>query len=126
MRNGEWRPRVDSQVTWIEVDGEAIAIGPWSSNLHLLNRTGAAMLQLLDGSTSVREIADDVGAVFGIPLDDALAQVVDFADTLADCGLLESLTGGDDRTQVARSKPPVAVQQEPPTAPRYLIAPPDP
>lgn len=125
MQDHEWRPRIDPRTKWIEVDGEAIAIGPSPGDLHLLNPTGAAMLELLDGSTSIRELAHDVSGVFGIPQDDALEQLLVFAAGLAEYGLVEGPALG--REQFSTRSPELEVEDlEVPAGPRYLTAPPDP
>ena len=126
MHNWEWRPRLDPRTTWIEVDCEAIAVGPRSRDLHLLNSTGLVLLRLLDGSAPIREIAEDVNTVFGVPTPDALDQLVDFASHLAAGGLLEDPGGEDDVAMALGSSPGTNDKATAPAASPYLTAPPDP
>jgi hypothetical protein len=84
----EWRPRISPAVEWVSIDGDVIAVNG-DDHVHVLRGSGAVVWPLLDGSTSLCEIADDVHAVFGVDPAQALHDLVTFAGEAARLGLVE-------------------------------------
>jgi len=56
--------RFRSAVAAVELDGEAVLLDGDTGAVHTLNPTATLVWQCCDGTTSVREIIDDLAAVF--------------------------------------------------------------
>jgi PqqD family protein of HPr-rel-A system len=69
------RPRVRSDLTVVELDGEAVIYDERNGDLHRLNPTAALVFSLLDGSSTVDELAREVGEAFSIPVGEIEGQL---------------------------------------------------
>ena len=76
-------------VAWVAVDDDVVALDP-AGRAHVITATGALLWPLLDGRTTVAELAADVADVFGIDPDAAVADVRQFVDDMVGCELLEA------------------------------------
>lgn len=83
------RPSRRSDLTVVVLDGEAVVYDDVVEDVHHLNPSATAVFQLLDGSATLDELADDIVAVFGLDRAGAMAQVRGLIDELATAGLLE-------------------------------------
>jgi hypothetical protein len=86
--DGAWAPTINPAVEWVELDGEVVIYDGDRHQAILINATGALLWQLFDGTATVDELADDVVAVFGVSREDALDDVLTFAEEMAEQGLL--------------------------------------
>ncbi|MGH8923029.1 MAG: PqqD family protein [Acidimicrobiia bacterium] len=102
------RPDLDH---W-EVDGESLLYDPATGRAHWLNGTATSVWELIDGSTSLEEIARLVSAAYDIELDQARLGV----DTVV-AGLEAQKLLGPPRQP--------AVLSEAPPCPRFLAVPPN-
>ena len=77
------------EVVTVEIDGDAIVYDELRETTHLLNPTGAIVWRLLDGETRLDELSADLAAVFGVGVEEVLADVVALVHELGQRGLLE-------------------------------------
>ncbi len=80
-----------SDVVTREVDGEAVVVLPTQGKFIVLNATGALILQMADGTRSLRDIAAAVAEHFGAELDVVEPDVLNFAEMLVQRGVLASV-----------------------------------
>lgn len=59
------RPRVRGDLTVVVLDGEAVVYDEVSGELHHLNASATLVFELLDGTSTIRELATDVADAFG-------------------------------------------------------------
>lgn len=52
----------------VELDGEAVIYDERNGDLHRLNPTASLVFSLLDGSSTIDELARDVGETFSMPV----------------------------------------------------------
>jgi hypothetical protein len=62
------RPRVRDDLTVVELDGEAVIYDDRNGDLHRLNPTATLVFSLLDGSSTVDELARDLGEAYSKPV----------------------------------------------------------
>jgi PqqD family protein of HPr-rel-A system len=72
-----------------ELDGEAVVYDPETMDVHRLNPTATVILGLLDGSTTVDELAADVSAVFDRPEEEVREQLEELVNELDRNRILE-------------------------------------
>ena len=77
------------EVVTVEIDGDAIVYDELRETTHLLNPTGAIVWGLLDGETRLDELSADLAEVFGVGVEEVLADVVALVHELGQRGLLE-------------------------------------
>jgi PqqD family protein of HPr-rel-A system len=83
------RPKVRAALTVEELDGEAVVYDPETMDVHRLNPTATVILGLLDGSTTVDELAADVSAVFDRPEEEVREQLEELVNELDRNQILE-------------------------------------
>ena len=83
------RPKVRTELTVVELDGEAVIYDEESMDVHRFNPSATLILGLLDGSATLEELAVDVSDVFGLPPEDALAQLDELIRQLDEGHILE-------------------------------------
>lgn len=84
-------PRVRRDVAAVELDGEAVLLDG-TGTVHTLNPTATLVWQCLDGTSSLREIIDDLAWVFDEAGRASIADdVVALAQDLGRKGLLEGV-----------------------------------
>lgn len=71
-----------------ESDGELVVVLPEKGKFVVLNATGARVLQLSDGTRTLREIADTLAAEFGADQTQVDGDVLRFARSLVERGAL--------------------------------------
>ena len=71
-----------------ESDGELVVVLPEKGRFVVLNATGARVLQLSDGTRTLREIADTLSAEFGADQAQVEGDVLRFAQALVERGAL--------------------------------------
>ena len=77
------------EVVTVEIDGDAVVYDELHETAHLLNPTGAIVWRLLDGESRLDEVSADLAEVFGVSLEEVLADVVALVQELGQRGLLE-------------------------------------
>jgi len=76
------------------LDGELVLYNPVDHRIHHLDRTGAVVWQLLDGSATVGELVADIAEAFGVPTEQVEADVSEILISLAGEGLLVDTASG--------------------------------
>ena len=69
------KPKIREDLTIEELDGEAVVYDEESTELHHLNRTATIVFDLCDGSATMAEMAEDISAVFGVPVNQVEPEV---------------------------------------------------
>jgi PqqD family protein of HPr-rel-A system len=69
------KPKARADLTFVQIEDEAILYDPESVRLHHLNPSAALIFQLCDGSGSVKELARDIAEELGLPHEETLQQV---------------------------------------------------
>jgi PqqD family protein of HPr-rel-A system len=60
------KPKTKEGLAVVELDGEAVIYDEATGNLHHLNPTATIVFSLCDGSATVKEIAAEISAAFGV------------------------------------------------------------
>jgi PqqD family protein of HPr-rel-A system len=82
------RPRVRDDLTVVVLDGEAVVYDDVSGELHHLNASATVVFELLDGTSTIRELADDVADAFGQPPREVEIQIRKLVRQFRQLGLL--------------------------------------
>jgi nucleoside-diphosphate-sugar epimerase len=69
------KPRIEPAVRVTDIDGEAVLYNPNDGLLHYLNHSAALVLDLCDGETTMRQMAEAIADVYEMPLDEIEPQV---------------------------------------------------
>lgn len=88
------RPRTRTDLTLVEIDGEAIVYDAETRQLHRLNSTGRIIFSLCDGSATVPQLAADVADLYGLPCEDIETHIDSLLAGLGAAGLLEDTRPG--------------------------------
>ncbi|HEY7661141.1 MAG TPA: HPr-rel-A system PqqD family peptide chaperone [Actinomycetota bacterium] len=83
------RPQVRGDLVVVELDGEAVVYDERSGELHHLNPSATLIFGLLDGSATIRTLADDMSQAFGVPQEEMESQVRALVGQLRRLGLIE-------------------------------------
>jgi thiol-disulfide isomerase/thioredoxin/uncharacterized membrane protein YphA (DoxX/SURF4 family) len=103
----EFAPTVEVQ----ELGPSALALDRATGAAVTLDRIGAVVVTGLDGTASLRELADDLAEVFGAPVDTVQVDVLAVVRELGRAGLLAGVSAGDGTTG------PTSPPEDPPAAP---------
>ncbi|HKP18694.1 MAG TPA: PqqD family protein [Gaiellaceae bacterium] len=87
------KPRVRDDVTVCEIEGEAVVYDPDSGLLHYLNHSAALVLDLCDGTATMRHMAEAIADVYEVCIGDVEPQVRSGVRNLRKLGLLEPPAG---------------------------------
>ena len=60
-------PKARDELTIVHLDGESVVYDGSSGDLHHLNTSATAVLDLCDGTSTIAELAADLANVFGVP-----------------------------------------------------------
>lgn len=69
------RPCVRDDLTVVELDGDAVIYDERNGDVHRLNPTATLVFSMLDGSTTLDELARDLGEAYAQPVDRIGAQL---------------------------------------------------
>lgn len=83
-------PRRADGAAWRMVDGEMIVVSATNANIISLNGTGAFVWERLDGTNTLKKIAQEMCDAYAIQSDEAVCHVSEFVDTLEAEGLVET------------------------------------
>ena len=81
-------PRRVDDVVQVEIDDEQVLIGGAWGGAQVLNPTGALVWQFLDGEVTIGELVDDFSEATSAPRTVVREDVLGFARSLGDAGLL--------------------------------------
>jgi hypothetical protein len=82
-----------------DFDGESVVWSPIASFAMALDPVATLMLEVVDGSASISELADDVHETVAIPLPEARHQVARIVELYASAGLLTSSTSTSNASE---------------------------
>jgi len=85
----ERRPKLRTDLTVVELDGEAVVYDAESMDVHRFNPSATVILGLLDGSATLEELAVDISDVFGQPKEKVVAQLDELVRQLDEGHILE-------------------------------------
>lgn len=88
------RPRARSDLTVVELDGEAVVYDDRNGNLHHLNPTATIVFSLCDGTATAGELSLEIAEAFGQPAAEVEAQVRRLLRRLRREGMLEPAGSG--------------------------------
>lgn len=81
--------RVEGVISRV-LDGEAVLVHPQQGRVRVLNGVGARVWELVDGSRTIDEIAQQLAAEYDVGLARAQEDVLGFCADLSDRGVLMS------------------------------------
>jgi PqqD family protein of HPr-rel-A system len=87
------RPRVRDDLTVVVLDGEAVVYDEVSGELHHLNASATVVFELLDGTSTIRELAADVAEAFEQPPREVETQIRKLVRQFRQLGLLNGESG---------------------------------
>jgi PqqD family protein of HPr-rel-A system len=82
------RPKPHPEVATTELDGEAVVYDPRNGQVHQLNPTAALVWSLCDGELAVVDMAETIAEAYGIPTEDAAADIDELLTKFSSAGLL--------------------------------------
>ncbi len=85
-----WKPLHSPSVSAFPLDDELVLHDSRSGEVYVLNRTGARIWTLCDGSSTAASVAQAMSATFGLSYEEALADVRELVDDLRHAGLLRN------------------------------------
>jgi hypothetical protein len=69
------KPRIRPDISVADIDGEAVVYDPNGEHLHYLNHSAALVLDLCDGTATMKQMAQAIADVYEMPPDDVEKQV---------------------------------------------------
>ena len=75
MTIADKRPQLHPQVATRTIDGEAVVVLPREGQLEVLNETGTHVWELIDGTRTVREIAELIVGEYEVSFERAIVDV---------------------------------------------------
>jgi len=69
------RPKVRDDLTVVELDGEAVVYDEATGRLHRLNPTATIIFRLCDGTSTIREMAEDISSAFPVAASEVEQQI---------------------------------------------------
>jgi PqqD family protein of HPr-rel-A system len=94
-------PKARDELTIVHLDGESVVYVEASGDLHHLNTTATAVLDLCDGTSTIAELATAVAEAFDMPFERIEPDVRSLLRQLRRADLLEP--SGARRSRAARS-----------------------
>ena len=81
-------PKSRDDVTFVELDGEAVVYDELRGAVHHLNVSATIVWSLCDGDTSLDEMSRTIAEAFDLNVDDVRPQVSEVLDVFGRAGLL--------------------------------------
>jgi coenzyme PQQ synthesis protein D (PqqD) len=99
------KPKVRSDLTVVELEGEAVIYDDLTSQIHYLNRTATIVFNLCDGTSTVQEFAGDIADAFSLPPQEVERQVRSLIRSFREAGFLDepAARGGTASSNGSRS-----------------------
>jgi PqqD family protein of HPr-rel-A system len=82
------KPLLNDALIVVELDGEAVVYDERTGDLHHLNPTATVVLTLCDGTSSIRQMAEDIANAVGVSLEQVEPQVRSTLRSFRKVGLL--------------------------------------
>lgn len=84
-----WKLRRVKGIAWRIIEDEAVLVDVHRDEVLHLNPTASYLWSMLDGKTSLEDIASRMTAEFEVEKEQALRDVIDFASRLLEKGVAE-------------------------------------
>jgi hypothetical protein len=81
-------PSKSDDLVWRSIDEEIVILTEDGRKIHTLDKVGGAIWELIDGSKSVKDIAELICERFDVSLDEAQADTLEFCGELVDKKIL--------------------------------------
>ena len=82
-------PCRSDDIVWRLIDGEVVILTADGHEIHTLNKVGSAIWELTDGTRNLKEIITQICERFDVSIEEAQADVLDFAKQLMDKKILQ-------------------------------------
>jgi PqqD family protein of HPr-rel-A system len=69
------KPKTRDELAAVELDGEIVVYDQSNGRLHALNPTASVVFKFLDGTATMKELADDIAAAYSAPPGEVEAQI---------------------------------------------------
>ena len=83
------KPKVRSDLTVVELEGEAVIYDDTVRQVHYLNRTATIVFNLCDGSSTVKELAGDIADALSLQPREVESQVRTLIRSFREAGFLD-------------------------------------
>jgi len=83
------KPRVRDDIAVVEIDGELVVYDERNGELHHLNPSASVVFQLLDGTATMRELADEIARTVDASPERVEAEIRSVQRYLRRAGLLD-------------------------------------
>jgi hypothetical protein len=83
------KPKVRSDLTVVELEGEAVIYDDTVRQVHYLNRTATIVFNLCDGSSTVKDLAGDIADAFSLQPREVESQVRTLIRSFREAGFLD-------------------------------------
>jgi vesicle coat complex subunit len=97
------KPKVRSDLTVVELEGEAVIYDDQTRQVHYLNQTATIVLNLFDGSSTIKEISGDIADAFSLRQDEVERQVRTLLRSFREAGFMEGSRSRPASSQVGNS-----------------------
>ena len=84
------RPKTRSDLTIVELDGEAVIYDDDAGELHHLNKTATIAFSLFDGTATLKELAKELANAYGLSSEEIAPHLDEIVSRFAEAGLLVS------------------------------------
>jgi Coenzyme PQQ synthesis protein D (PqqD) len=83
------KPKVRSDLTIVELEGEAVIYDDETRQVHYLNRTATIVFNLCDGTSTIKELSVDIADAFSRQEGEVERQVRTLIRSFREAGFLE-------------------------------------
>ncbi|HEX6331472.1 MAG TPA: PqqD family protein [Actinomycetota bacterium] len=91
------KPRVRDGLTVVELDGEAVIYDEDGGDLHHLNPTATIVFGLCDGTSTMKQMSQDISEAFGVPAGEVEHQIRVLIRSFRKAKLLEPSASSNGR-----------------------------
>ncbi len=86
------KPKIRSDLTIVELEGEAVIYDDETRQVHYLNRTATIVFNLCDGTSTVKELSGDIADAFSLQAGEVERQVRALIRSFREAGFLDEPT----------------------------------
>jgi coenzyme PQQ synthesis protein D (PqqD) len=83
------KPKVRSDLTVVEMEGEAVIYDEQTGQIHYLNRTATIVFNLCDGGSTIKEFSTEIAEAFTLSREEVERQVRSLIRSFRKAGFLE-------------------------------------
>ncbi|MGH2554736.1 MAG: PqqD family protein [Actinomycetota bacterium] len=91
------KPKIRSDLSVVEMEGEAVIYDDLTNQIHYLNRTATIVFNLCDGRATIADFSRDIAEAFSLSQPEVERQVRALIRDFREAGFLEG-TGGDSES----------------------------